>query len=164
MPASDAINGFKVRSIMASANSLRDLYSPQSPPWSFLPADPTSHNSSPSSSHQWSTRPNRSPLFDLAPALDIDSATSARSLAEASNALLLTALALYTSTAIAMPWEVGKMLLQVQWVPKDTLSDEREPEGVAFDDVDDGEVRPTYPKKILWLGLMSRMLAKRRFD
>jgi mitochondrial fusion and transport protein UGO1 len=28
----------------------------------------------------------------------------------------------YGSTAIAMPWEVGKMLLQVQWVPRDTDS------------------------------------------
>jgi len=25
----------------------------------------------------------------------------------------------YTTTAIAMPWEVGKCLLQVQWIPKD---------------------------------------------
>lgn len=25
----------------------------------------------------------------------------------------------YSSTAIAMPWEVGKLLLQVQWVPRD---------------------------------------------
>jgi fusion and transport protein UGO1 len=25
----------------------------------------------------------------------------------------------YTSTAIAMPWEVGRLLLQVQWVPRD---------------------------------------------
>jgi mitochondrial fusion and transport protein UGO1 len=40
--------------------------------------------------------------------------------------LLATAFMQYTSTAIAMPWEVGKMLLQVQWVPRD--AGEPEPE------------------------------------
>jgi fusion and transport protein UGO1 len=34
----------------------------------------------------------------------------------------------YTTTAIAMPWEVGKCLLQVQWVPRDVEQvDEAEP-------------------------------------
>lgn len=28
----------------------------------------------------------------------------------------------YASTAVALPWEVGKTLLQVQWVPRDTQS------------------------------------------
>lgn len=40
----------------------------------------------------------------------------------------------YTTTAIAMPWEVGKCLLQVQWVPRDVEQvDEAElaPEEVA---------------------------------
>jgi hypothetical protein len=32
--------------------------------------------------------------------------------------LLASAFLQYTTTAIAMPWEVGKVLLQVQWVPK----------------------------------------------
>ena len=34
------------------------------------------------------------------------------------KALLASAFLQYTTTAIAMPWEVGKVLLQVQWVPK----------------------------------------------
>ncbi|KAG8798158.1 hypothetical protein FRC17_007547, partial [Serendipita sp. 399] len=34
------------------------------------------------------------------------------------KALLASAFIQYTTTAIAMPWEVGKVLLQVQWVPK----------------------------------------------
>ena len=34
----------------------------------------------------------------------------------------------YTTTAIAMPWEVGKCLLQVQWVPRDAEQvDDSEP-------------------------------------
>ena len=34
-------------------------------------------------------------------------------------AALASALLQYTSTALAMPWEVGRVLLQVQWVPRD---------------------------------------------
>jgi hypothetical protein len=34
------------------------------------------------------------------------------------KALLASAFLQYTMTAIAMPWEVSKVLLQVQWVPK----------------------------------------------
>lgn len=30
----------------------------------------------------------------------------------------------YASTAVALPWEVGKTLLQVQWVPRDSQSPE----------------------------------------
>ena len=33
--------------------------------------------------------------------------------------LIAGAVLQYTSTALAMPFEVGKLLLQVQWVPKD---------------------------------------------
>lgn len=33
--------------------------------------------------------------------------------------MLASTLLHYSSTAIAMPWEVGKLLLQVQWVPRD---------------------------------------------
>jgi mitochondrial fusion and transport protein UGO1 len=33
--------------------------------------------------------------------------------------LVASAVLGYTTTAIAMPWEVGKCLLQVQWVPRD---------------------------------------------
>lgn len=33
--------------------------------------------------------------------------------------LIAGAVLQYTSTALAMPFEVGKLLLQVQWVPRD---------------------------------------------
>ena len=33
--------------------------------------------------------------------------------------LVASAILEYTTTVIAMPWEVGKCLLQVQWVPRD---------------------------------------------
>lgn len=42
--------------------------------------------------------------------------------------LVASAFLQYTTTAIAMPWEVGKLLLQVQWVPRDAVeSDDEEP-------------------------------------
>jgi fusion and transport protein UGO1 len=53
------------------------------------------------------------------------------------NGLVVSALAQYTSTAIAMPWEVGKMLLQVQWVPRNA----DEVEASAQLEEEDGEVR-----------------------
>jgi fusion and transport protein UGO1 len=40
----------------------------------------------------------------------------------------------YTSNAIAMPWEVGKLLLQVQWVPRDAGEPELE---VGEDELED---------------------------
>ena len=45
--------------------------------------------------------------------------------------LIASAVLGYTTTAIAMPWEVGKCLLQVQWVPRDA------------EQVDDSEESPT---------------------
>ena len=35
------------------------------------------------------------------------------------KAFVASAVLQYTSTAIVMPWEVGKLLLQVLWVPRD---------------------------------------------
>ena len=35
------------------------------------------------------------------------------------KSLIAGAVLQYTSTALAMPFEVGKLLLQVQWVPRD---------------------------------------------
>jgi fusion and transport protein UGO1 len=43
----------------------------------------------------------------------------------------------YTSTAIVMPWEVGRLLLQVQWVPRD--AGEPEPSAETAEE-EDGEV------------------------
>lgn len=42
--------------------------------------------------------------------------------------LVASAFLQYTTTAIAIPWEVGKLLLQVQWVPRDAGEmDDEEP-------------------------------------
>lgn len=40
----------------------------------------------------------------------------------------------YTTTAIAMPWEVGKVLLQIQWIPKEPEQDIEEDETVQYAD------------------------------
>jgi fusion and transport protein UGO1 len=52
------------------------------------------------------------------------------------NNLLVAGFTQYASTAIAMPWEVGKTLLQVQWVPRDA----RDLELNAELEEEDGEV------------------------
>lgn len=49
------------------------------------------------------------------------------------KALIASAFLQYTTTAIAMPWEVGKVMLQVQWIPKDVDADEVE---VGLDDTE----------------------------
>ncbi|KAK0465246.1 mitochondrial carrier domain-containing protein [Desarmillaria tabescens] len=102
--------------------SLRDLYNGSSSAWSFVPPpSPPSANSSPpassSSSFQWSTRPTPNSIFDLSPDLNDANGVNAVDLLKT---LAASAVLQYTSSAIAMPWEVGKMLLQVQWVPRDS--------------------------------------------
>ncbi|KAF8922233.1 mitochondrial carrier domain-containing protein [Mucidula mucida] len=103
--------------------SLRDLYSPPSSAWSFVPpqsAPPSNPNTpsppTPSSSFQWSTRPATNSIFDLSPDLNDGGGINA---VELLRALAASAVLQYTSSAIAMPWEVGKMLLQVQWIPRE---------------------------------------------
>ena len=107
--------------------SLRDLYSTPSNAWSFVPPSLSQDNSNhtnvnisapgPSSSNSWSTRTAPNPLFELSSSLtDDDSGLDITSLAKE---LLAAALLQYATSAIAQPWEVGKTLLQVQWVPRD---------------------------------------------
>ncbi|KAJ7139746.1 mitochondrial carrier [Mycena epipterygia] len=107
----------------SSSASLRNLYSDPSSAWSFvqsLPAAASNSTSNPSASasaFQWSSRPSHNSIFDLSPELadpsdGIDPIHLLKTLAA-------SAILQYTSSAIAMPWEVGKLLLQVQWVPRD---------------------------------------------
>ena len=108
---------------MNSPPSLRDLYNHPSSAWAFLPAANTSTSTpspSPSShSYEWKTsRPNPRSIFDLSPSQDLSDSGIDVSLLLSS--LLASAVLQYTSTAIVMPWEVGRLLLQVQWVPRDT--------------------------------------------
>jgi fusion and transport protein UGO1 len=118
------------------SSSLRDLYSDPSSAWSFVQALPAAaSNSSPpasSSSYQWSSRPSHNSIFDLSPELGdpsdgIDPINLLKTLAA-------SAILQYTSSAIAMPWEVGKLLLQVQWVPRD--AGEPDPSDAPDDDDD----------------------------
>ncbi|OSD05896.1 mitochondrial carrier [Trametes coccinea BRFM310] len=112
-----------------SPASLRDLYVPPSNAWSFVPPALAPENSTaaghpplsgPSSSaHQWSTRTAPSnPLFDLGSSLAGDD--SGLDVASLAKELLASLLLQYATNALAQPWEVGKTLLQVQWVPRDT--------------------------------------------
>ncbi|KAG7450194.1 mitochondrial carrier [Guyanagaster necrorhizus] len=107
---------------MNSPSSLRDLYNGSSSAWSFVPpplppSANTSSSASSSSSFQWSTRPTPNSIFDLSPDLNDANGINAVDLFKT---LAASAVLQYASSAIAMPWEVGKMLLQVQWVPRDS--------------------------------------------
>jgi mitochondrial fusion and transport protein UGO1 len=111
------------------SSSLRDQYSSPSSAWSFTPDDSplslanssSSAGSGPgpstSSSFQWKSRGQQS-IFNLSPDVSIND-VSEIDVVEALRTVFASAFLQYSSTAIAMPWEVGKMLLQVQWVPKD---------------------------------------------
>ncbi|KAI0768608.1 mitochondrial carrier [Trametes elegans] len=121
----------------SSPASLRDLYVPPSNAWSFVPPALAQENASahppisgPSTSNQWSTRTAPNPLFELSSSLTDDSGLDITSLAKE---LLAAALLQYATNAIAQPWEVGKTLLQVQWVP-------REPGDVPLESVPEGDI------------------------
>ncbi|KAF8905449.1 mitochondrial carrier domain-containing protein [Gymnopilus junonius] len=120
--------------------SLRDLYIDPDKAWAFVPpaaaSVPNPNATSPASggataiapAYQWSTRPSHNSIFDLSPSLDL-SEPSGINAAQLFRAVVASAVLQYTSTAIVMPWEVGKLLLQVQWVPRDA----GEPEPLAVD-------------------------------
>jgi fusion and transport protein UGO1 len=122
---------------MSAPASLRDLYIDPSSAWAFLPPavpQPTkvSEPAPSGSSYQWSTRPSHNSIFDLSPSLDL-SDPSGTNAADLLKTLVASAVLQYTSTAIAMPWEVGKLLLQVQWVPRHAREPE-EPEYIEDND------------------------------
>ncbi|KDQ20648.1 hypothetical protein BOTBODRAFT_151452 [Botryobasidium botryosum FD-172 SS1] len=94
--------------------SLRNLYSPPSDNWEFVPSSsPTSSAATPD--HSWSTRPSKPSVFDLSPAYPSEDDLDFRSVIKP---LIGAALLQFAGTAIANPFEVGKTLLQIQWVPK----------------------------------------------
>ncbi|KAF8898445.1 mitochondrial carrier domain-containing protein [Infundibulicybe gibba] len=124
---------------MSSPASIRDLYIEPSSAWSFVPpAAPIPVNAStppPLPSYQWSSRPAHNSIFDLSPSLDLTEPSGVNA-AHLFKTLVASALLQYSSTAIAMPWEVGKLLLQVQWVPRDTGDPEPTAELVDENDED----------------------------
>ena len=128
---------------MNSPSSLRDLYIDPSQAWTFVPpipaaaakvaSEPLLEGSGPPV-HQWSMRPSPNSIFDLSPSLDL-SEPSGTNATQLFRAIVASATLHYTSTAIVMPWEVGKMLLQVQWVPRDA----GEPEPLVLDMVENND-------------------------
>ena len=108
---------------MSSSGSLRDLYTDSRPTWTFVPPSDNSTTPSvgppadPSSSYQWTARPRPNSIYELSPDLDFEpNAPNAVALIRAATA---SALLQYLSAALENPWEVGKTLLQVQWIPRD---------------------------------------------
>lgn len=107
---------------MASAStpaSLRDLYAAPPDGWSFFPAtDDLKPSTVKSQSPAWPSRSADSHVFDLSP---INPDIGSIDLRVAVKALIASGVLQYATTAIAMPFEVGKVLLQVQWIPKEHL-------------------------------------------
>ena len=106
---------------MASSGSLRDLYTDTRPIWTFAPPADNANSSTSvmpdaSSAYTWSTRPRPNSIYELSPELDFEpSASNAAGLIRAAAA---SAILQYLSAAVENPWEVGKTLLQVQYVPR----------------------------------------------
>lgn len=127
----------------APPSSLRDLYTStehtSNTNWSFAslaqapehPERPAAPSALPPPTFQWSSRPARNSILDLSPDFNDGSGFNTVQVIKALGASVVLQ---YTSSAIAMPWEVGKLLLQVQWVPQDM------PPQLDLED-DDGEVR-----------------------
>jgi mitochondrial fusion and transport protein UGO1 len=128
---------------MSSPASLRDLYAPPANIWSFqaTPANASDANATPppaSGSYQWSTRPAPNSLLGLPGSIEDDEGVDAKALV---MGLVTSGLVQYATTAIAVPWEVGKTLLQVQWIPRDVEELPARDLHVTLKDQDeDGEV------------------------
>ncbi|KAJ8517021.1 hypothetical protein ONZ45_g5718 [Pleurotus djamor] len=124
--------------------SLRDTYSDPSSGsgWTFQVAPPPTNSStlpdvSTPQTYQWSTRPSHNSIFDLSPSLSPSSEEFAGvDVSLLFRSLVASAVLQYTSSAIAMPWEVGKLLLQVQWVPRN-VGEEEDEEGEQVPDDED---------------------------
>lgn len=123
---------------MTAPPSLRDLYIDPSNAWAFVPPAPSvpkpnaTSTSAPepvAQAYQWSTRPTRNSIFELSPSLDL-SEPSGINPAQLFKTIVASAVLQYTSTALVNPWEVGKLLLQVQWVPRDAGEPQAEEEYV----------------------------------
>jgi fusion and transport protein UGO1 len=93
------------------------MYSPPVNSWSFVPPN-ASTPAPPPTTYQWSTRPPPNSIFELSPSLSL-SEPQGIDVHLLLKTLVASAFLQYTSTALAMPLEVGKLLLQVQWVPRD---------------------------------------------
>lgn len=119
--------------------SLRDAYSPTVNEWTFSNSSAASGSSSAaggsSAAPTWSSgpAPPKARVLDLQPypSDDFDSGSSLDTRA-ALKWLISAAVLQYATTGIAMPFEVAKVLLQVQWIPKDCI--EGETAGAVLDE------------------------------
>lgn len=121
-----------------SSGSLRETYAAPTDAWAFIPASSSSSNSStgnPTTSGTTWTRPasSRPHVFDLTPTPfddfgsvmldDVGGRDWGKLISDALAAGVLS----YASTAVVMPFEVAKVLLQVQWIPKEEVADALDP-------------------------------------
>lgn len=109
----------------SNPSSLRQLYAAPANAWTFVPPtdNATSSYPSPSSSssnsYQWSTRTSQNPFLDLSASLSADDSGYQMDVNAVLKVLLTSLFYQYATSVVATPWEVGKTLLQVQWVPRD---------------------------------------------
>ncbi|KAA1468497.1 mitochondrial carrier [Dentipellis sp. KUC8613] len=123
---------------MSNPSSLRDLYNTPPSPWTFVPppingstSSVSQSNAAPPPSYSFPARPRppQNSIFELSPALADPGGADMTLLLKT---LVANAFLEYASNVVAMPWEVGKCLLQVQWVPRDAGEpEEGEPEAVV---------------------------------
>ncbi|KAK1232389.1 hypothetical protein PQX77_004481 [Marasmius sp. AFHP31] len=101
---------------------LRDLYRHPNQPWSI----PTGNSSTPTHAGRPnpSGRPSHSHFnptsHQSSQSVHIRTNVAFPPMNSLLKSLVASAMLQYTSTAIAMPWEVARTLLQVQWVPKES--------------------------------------------
>lgn len=59
-------------------------------------------------------------MFDLSPSLPYEQDGFNINARLVLKGVAASAFMQYASTALVMPWEVGKLLLQIQWVPRES--------------------------------------------
>ena len=91
------------RVALSTMSSLRELYVDPSNAWSFVPSVPASSE-------------QRAAIKHPQPVLRFTANPYATHLL---RSLVASAVLQYTSSALVNPWQVGKLLLQTQWVPRD---------------------------------------------
>lgn len=122
------------------------MYSPPLSDWSFNSTPGASQSSTApngiAATTAWSSRapPSKPRVLDLSPYPyeELDGASDYVDTRTAIKLLIGQALLQYASTGIAMPFEVAKILMQVQWIPKELP--EGDPPGVIFEAPEEEEV------------------------
>jgi fusion and transport protein UGO1 len=112
----------------SSSPSLRNLYKNHPDIWTFPQANQTASSPSSSSvlgSSKWDGQIKSQSTSSLAALRDEEDTVVSANIVL--NGLLASALLQYATTAIAMPLEVGKLLLQIQYVPQEMDHWEAEP-------------------------------------